>query len=224
MERNFFERCAPEFRPVHLGGSGYGRDRVALGLDEKVGKEKVAGSSAGSTLGHGSSIDETKIVDSSDAEIDEKAGEQVLQDNDLRNEKAEQSFLTDLDPNELAADLPPVTRTMSLGINASGPLSREHLPTTLAEDQAEQNKDIKAKQNSMKKSLNPYTNYRRAKKLAKGKLVESKVDGKIYDQNLTAALHTTFRNRIWIAAACQICSGECGETQSSFFFVSKGNA
>ncbi len=197
---------------MYLGGTGYGKDREALGLNEKVSKDKVVDSSAGSTIGRGSSIEEVKVIGSNDGvEIDEKA-DGLLNNDDLRREAAEQSIIADVDANEFAADLPPATRTLSLGFNASGTLSKEHLPTTLAEDVAEQQTDIKVKQAQMTKSLNPYINYRRAKKLAKGKLVQSKVDGKMYDQSLTMALHDSNRNRIWLAAACQICSGKLKET------------
>jgi hypothetical protein len=200
LERNFFERCPPEVRPVSLGGVGYGKGRSIQATRDEALPER---SSVASTfVGPSTSTEEEPKRTSA---VNEK--ERELAD-DVHAEEAEQSILADLQPEELAVDLPVADRTLGLGMTSQGNLSKEHVDLESRDEQ----KDVQTKQAQLKKSINPYINYRRGKKLAKGRLVISSVDGKPYDQSLTAALHTTYRNRLWLAAACQICSGESDQT------------
>ncbi len=161
--------------------------------------EKAPGSSATSSTIDVAGDDEIKAsprADTPDA-INEKDAQLA---NDVHAERAEQSIIADIEPQELAPDLPSTDRSLGLGLNSQGALSKEHvaLDAIAAKDKVA----------AEKKSINPYVNYRRAKKLQSGKLVTSKIDGKPYDQNLPMALHDTYWKRLYFSAFCLLCSGE----------------
>lgn len=190
LEQNFFSRVPPSKRPLHLGGTS------------------TQPSPSRQDANRSDSSSSTEVGDDDDRVVPSKASKGVEIQYDLDSpktykEEAEQEVLTEMAPEAVIQDAPMVSRTFSLGENATGHglgKKSEHAPAAAPTSTSKAGS-----------GFNPLNHFKRAKKVANGSLIVEKDENGVeryYDSSLAVALLQTIWWKLLVALLFKVCGSE----------------